>query len=114
MEKLNKTIIESVKVACECHRITDYDTKLLQLTNTVLPYLAKIGGCPIGSTISMDTTWGDLCSDPRIISAAEGYICGKVQLLFDPPASSAAVTAINEGIKELEWTIQEIVEGRLN
>lgn len=33
------------------------------------------------------------------------YMHLKVKLIFDPPLSSAAIDAINQQIKELEWRL---------
>lgn len=110
---MSRLILQDVKTACKVPRVTDYDEELLQLTNLALSFLAKIGGCQLGVVINPATSWEEILTDISILPNAIGYITGKVQLLFDPPASSAAVTAINEMIKEQEWTIQEIIEGRL-
>ena len=38
------------------------------------------------------------------------YMYQKVRLIFDPPASSAAVTAMEKSISEFEWRINAEVD----
>lgn len=112
-----ESVINSIKESF-CHIPSDdtsFDDEIYATVNASLQLLAKIGGCSIGTTISStSTTWSDVVSDSRITDMARLYVGRKCQLQFDPPSSSSAVTAINEAIKEFEWAIQEIVEGRLN
>lgn len=90
-----------------------FDTDILMFINTVLATLNQIGVGPIDGFQIEDkaATWNDfLGSDPRL-NNVQAYIYLKVRLLFDPPATSFAIAAMEELAKELEvriYTMREV------
>lgn len=50
------------------------------------------------------TTWDDFLGDQKEhLAAVQTYIYQRVRLMFDPPTSSFAVSAMQESCKEFEW-----------
>lgn len=86
---------------------TSFDSDILLFINSVLANLNQIGvGPENGFQIEDKTvTWESfLGTDPRL-NNVKTYVAMKVRLLFDPPATSFAITAIENQVKELEYRI---------
>lgn len=91
---------------------TSFDIDIIMHINTVLMILRQMGIGPSNGfsiTGSYDT-WGDYLSDSSLIEPVKTYIALKVRLIFDPPASSTMVEAINRTITELEWRLNVQVD----
>lgn len=91
---------------------TSFDTDILMHINSVLATLNQIGvGPENGYHIEDDdATWDDyLASDSRL-NSVQSYMYLKVRLLFDPPATSFAIQAMQENAKELEYRIYMVGE----
>lgn len=86
---------------------TSFDTDILLFTNSVLSNLNQIGvGPEAGFRIEDDAaTWGDLLGDDLRLNNVQAYVCLKVRLLFDPPATSFAIKAFEDQAKELAYRI---------
>lgn len=84
-----------------------FDTDLIIHINSVFMALTQIGvGPPEGFIVyDEDTIWSDFLQDPLKLQAVKTYVYLKVKLIFDPPLSSGAITAIEEQIKEYEWRL---------
>jgi hypothetical protein len=52
-----------------------------------------------------DTVWTDFSTDKTLLEVVKQYVCLKVRMMFDPPASSIVSDAINNQIHELEWRL---------
>lgn len=86
---------------------TSFDSDILLYINSVLSTLNQIGvGPDDGFQIEDKTaTWESfLGTDPRL-NNVKVYVHLKVRLLFDPPATSFAIAAIENQAKELEYRI---------
>jgi hypothetical protein len=56
-------------------------------------------------------SWDDFLSeDSGKLEAVKTYMYMKVQLMFDPPTSSAVMEAKNRMINELEWRLNVAVD----
>lgn len=91
---------------------TYFDTDLMMHINSVFSILTQLGvGPPEGFSIEDDMAeWTDFIdADPRLESI-KTYMYMRVRLMFDPPASSAALESINKMISELEWRINVTVD----
>lgn len=89
-----------------------FDSDILMFTNSVLSTLNQIGvGPEEGFQIEdKDATWEQfLGTDPRL-NNVKAYVYLKVRLLFDPPATSFAIQAIQDQAKELEYRIYTAAE----
>jgi len=84
-----------------------FDTDILLFINSVLANLNQIGvGPENGFQIEDNTaTWESfLGTDPRL-NNVKTFVYLKVRMLFDPPATSFAIAAIENQAKELEYRI---------
>ena len=84
-----------------------FDNDIVMYINSVFPMLAQLGIGPKEGFIITDesTTWNEYLNGNKMLETVKMYICLKVKLLFDPPASGTIVEVIKETIKELEWRI---------
>lgn len=102
------SILNTIKKACNvAEDDTSFDTDLIMYTNSVFMNLSQIGMVQADnfSIADSSTTWNALLPEDDSLIAVQTYISLKVRTLFDPPASSAAMEAINKTIAELEWRI---------
>ena len=95
--------------------VSAFDRELLFNINGVFVTLYNLGiGVEKNEVLTpfnaeMYSDWSDLnCKSELPI--VKNYVAFKVKQMFDPPASSAASTSINECIKEYEWRIKTIHE----
>ena len=86
---------------------TQFDVDIINHINTVFMILTQIGvGPPEGFSITgAYETWGDFLSDSTNLEGVKTYVYMKVQLMFDPPTSSAKLDSANRIIGELEWRL---------
>jgi hypothetical protein len=90
-----------------------FDPDILMYINTVFSTLSQLGvGPENGFQISDKTaTWESyLGADPRM-NFVQSYMTLKVRLLFDPPATSFAIAAIEKQADELGWRLNVEREG---
>jgi len=90
---------------------TSFDTDIIAHINTVLVILYQIG---VGTTpfkITGSTeTWNSVVSNEAQLEMVKSYMYMKVRKAFDPPASSSAMTALDQLISELEFRINVAVD----
>lgn len=92
-----------------CYSAFDYD--IMMHINMAINILFQLGvGDGSFSVTSEDQTWGDYIGDDPRLNMVKDYIYAKVRKVFDPPASSTVMTALNETISELEWRINVQVD----
>ena len=84
-----------------------FDQDIIMHINSVFMILTQMGvGPEDGFTISDSTTmWNEFTNDDKKIEAVKSYVYLKVRLLFDPPASSSVMEAMNRSISEFEWRL---------
>lgn len=111
---MDDSILRRVKHACMLDPIeaTQFDSDLVMYVNSVFMTLHQLGiGPKEGFKIEgSDETWSDFIGPRLDLGSVETYVCLKVRLLFDPPANSFLLDAINEQLKELEWRLIAQVE----
>lgn len=109
MESILTSIKKLLGIGSE---FTEFDADIVMHINTALMVATQLGIGPAGGfSIEDDTaTWADLIPDHTKQQAIKTYIYLKVKLAFDPPLSSAVLTAINEQIKEYEWRLNVLAE----
>lgn len=94
---------------------TVFDEELIVYINSAIHALTQLGvGNQDGFSIHSDLeTWDDfLGEDHPKLESVKTYISLKVRLVFDPPASSGAMEAMNMMIKEYEWRIYETIDAK--
>lgn len=91
-----------------------FDPDIIMHINSVFMILNQLGvGPPEGFRIEDDlTTWSDYTNDKLLYESVKTYIYLKVRLLFDPPASSSLIEAMNRQISELEWRLNVAAESK--
>ena len=86
---------------------TQFDADIIKHINTVFMILTQMGvGPPEGFSITgADETWDNFLSGSTNLEGVKTYVYMKVQLMFDPPTSSAELDSANRIIGELEWRL---------
>jgi hypothetical protein len=86
---------------------TQFDQDIILDINSVLMVLMQLGvGTETGFFITdKSATWANFLGDRKDIEALKSYIYMKVRLMFDPPATSFLIEAIERQIAEFEWRI---------
>lgn len=86
---------------------TQFDVDIIKHINTVFMILTQMGvGPPEGFSITgVYETWDDFLSGSTNLEGVKTYVYMKVQLMFDPPTSSAKLDSANRIISELEWRL---------
>ena len=111
-----ESILTSVKKLCGMgEEYTHYDEDVIMYINDVFVTLARLGVGPAkGFSISdSHAEWTDFLDEekyPLLLNKVKTYVKRKCQLQFDPPQSSAHLTALKEMIAEDEWRLVEIAE----
>lgn len=84
-----------------------FDIDVLLHINSVLSTLNQIGvGPEYGFQIEdASATWDELLGNDARLNNVKGYVALKVRMLFDPPATSFAISAMESNIKEYETRI---------
>lgn len=90
-----------------------FDTDIIIHINSALMVLNQLGVGPSqGFSIKDETnTWSEFIPEDRYdMESIKSYVYMKVRLLFDPPASSAAITSMEKLISEFEFRINVSAE----
>ncbi len=84
-----------------------FDEEILLHINTAFMTLRQINvGSETPFTVEDDTAdWTDFTEDDKILPMVKSYITLKTRVMFDPPTSSALMTALNQTISEYEWRL---------
>ena len=95
---------------------THFDPDIIMHINSAFSILTQLGvGPPEGFRIEDDVkTWNDFIGDTIRLDAVKSYIYLKVGLMFDPPTSSAVLSAKERQISELEWRLNVAAEQEPN
>lgn len=102
------SILESIKKLIGYDREnTQFDTDIMIHINTALNTLTQVGvGNPDGFIIcGYDEVWDDFVGDSKLLEQAKTYVYAKVKLVFDPPASSSAIAALERVADESLWRL---------
>lgn len=100
-------LISTKKVLGIAEDYTVFDLDIITHINSAFSDLAQLGvGPDDGFMIEDDSTeWEAFLGDDLQLNSVKTYIYLRVRLLFDPPATSYAVTAMEEQIQRLEWRL---------
>lgn len=114
---MTNSILTSTKKALG---ITDDDTSfepdVIMYINSALSELHDLGMGPAeGFTITdKAATWDDLLGDTKLFEDVKTYVYLYVRLIFDPPATSFGITAMEKQIEKRAWMINARREGILH
>jgi hypothetical protein len=86
---------------------TVFDTDIILHINSALSILNQLGiGPQLGFAIQDNTaTWDQILGNDPSLNSVKTYVYLRVRLWFDPPATSYAIEAMKEQIRELEWRL---------
>lgn len=86
---------------------THFDTDIIMHINSVFSILGQMGVGPTKSFSIQDNkaTWDDFIEDDADFNNVKTYMYLKVRMLFDPPASSSVLSAMERMISEHEWRL---------
>ncbi len=95
-----------------------FDKDLEIYINAALANLAQVGGilymgthiAPHDQVDWQSLTW-PLADKSNLVQQIQAYTCLYVRLLFDPPATSFVINAMEKQLDEMIWRIREAVEG---
>lgn len=106
---MEESILNLVKQSCGITADqTVFDADIIMHINSVFMILRQMGVGPESGYRVEDksNTWDEFIPDDNILyEGIKTYVCSKVRLLFDPPASSSHMTALNQAISEFEWRL---------
>lgn len=109
-----ESILTSVKKLCGMtEEYTHFDEDIIMYVNDVFTTLARLGVGPAKgfSITGKDDKWSDFIDKDNLLhNKVKTYVKRKCQLQFDPPQSSAHLTALTNMIAEDEWRLVEIAE----
>jgi hypothetical protein len=94
---------------------TPFDLDVITHINAAFSILNQLGiGPEDGFFIEDDTvTWDEYLVPPNQLHLIKTYVYLKVRMLFDPPATSFLIEALNNQIKEYEWRLNVFREVEL-
>lgn len=86
---------------------THFDLDIIVHINSTFFTLNQLGIGPVEGFMIEDATteWGDFLGGNTRLNAVKTYVYLRVRLLFDPPASSYVLTAMDAQVKEFEWRL---------
>lgn len=92
---------------------TSFDTDIIILINSSIISLSQMGiGPPNGFVVAnKDDIWNDWLGVSTInLEGVKTYLYLKIKLIFDPPANSTVIEALNKNLSELEFRMMLAVE----
>ena len=103
----NQSILVTIKKLLGLAEDYDvFDTDLVTLINGAILAANQIGVGKEGFTITGQTeTWEDFAGNIAQLDAVKQYIYMRVRLVFDPPANSFLVNAIEKQLDEMTWRL---------
>lgn len=106
---MDKSILNNIKKILGLDETyTAFDTDVIIHTNSVFSTLSQLGIGPADGFMIENNilTWDDYIPDgnPKL-NAVKTYVYLRVRLLFDPPATSFAIAAMERQVTELEWRL---------
>ena len=92
---------------------TPFDTDVTMHINSVFFVLSQLGIGPSAGFAIEDntTTWSAFVGTDLNLNAVKSFMYLRVKLLFDPPATSFAIDALETQARELEWRLNVQREG---
>lgn len=91
---------------------TSFDEDVIMHINSAIAVLHQLGIGPLEAIEITDNTtqWSALLGGDARLNPAKNVIYLRTKLIFDPPATSAVLTAIQEQINQLEWRLNIVRE----
>lgn len=106
---MNDSILTSTKKILGIDETyTAFDLDIITHINSALSVLTQLGlGPDVGFMIAdAEATWADFLGDDLLKqNAVRTYVYLRVRMVFDPPATSFVINALNEQMREIEWRL---------
>lgn len=102
------SILDSMKKMLGISREdTSFDTDIIFHINSALAAVSQItGDVAEGVMIESDSeSWDEVLGDRNDLEFVKELVFIKVKMMFDPPSSSYAMTAMKDREEKLEWYI---------
>lgn len=112
---MSDSILDSIKKVLLIDADYDaFDMDIIMHINGVFSTLNQLGLGPDEGFMIEDSSavWGDFLNDDFNLNSVKTYMFLKVRILFDPPTTSFLLAAQQEQIKEHEWRLNVVREGR--
>ena len=89
---------------------TAFDVDILTHINSAFATLHQLGVGPAEPYEIYDASadWYDFTGGKAALNSVRSYVYLHVRLIFDPPASSYALNALKEQMKEYEWRLSAL------
>ena len=86
---------------------TSFDVDIIIHINSAFADLHQMGVGPDEpfSINDDDITWDAFTEENAIFNSVKTYVYLKVKLIFDPPANSSVLSAMERQARELEWRL---------
>lgn len=109
----NSILTSTKKILGIDESYTAFDLDILTHINSALMIVNQLGlGSEDGSEITgPEETWDDLFGTDPMLNTIRTYVYLRVRVLFDPPATSFHLKALEDQLREMEWRISVYREG---
>lgn len=86
---------------------TVFDLDIITHINSAFSTLTQLGVGPANGFMINDAepVWADFIESDLQYNSVKSYVFLKVRQLFDPPATSYLISAVERQIEELEWRL---------
>lgn len=90
-----------------------FDLDIMMHINSIFSVLTQLGIGPEDGFLveNKDQTWGQFLELDNRFNQVKTYVYLRVRLLFDPPATSFTIAAMERQIEELGWRLNVTREG---
>lgn len=102
------SILTTTKKALGLHEAdTSFDADVIMYINSVFSTLNQLGVGPTGGFMihGVEETWAVYLGSDMNMNDVKTYMYLRVRMLFDPPTTSFALSAMKEQIDEHTWRI---------
>ena len=113
---MSKSILTSTKkILGSAEDYTAFDLDIITHINSVFTTLQQLGVGPVEGFMIEDAqpTWEHFLGNDKRLNSVKTYVYMRVRLMFDPPATSFAISSMQEQVKELEWRLNVAVDSTL-
>ena len=110
---MSKSILTSTKkILGIAEDYTAFDLDIITHINSVFTTLQQLGVGPVEGFMIEDAqpTWEHFLGNDKRLNSVKTYVYMRVRLMFDPPATSFAISSMQEQVKELEWRLNVAVD----
>lgn len=115
MDMTTNSILASIKKMLGIEDdYTPFDIDIIVHINSALMTLNQLGVGPDEGLQIVDysTTWDEFTVSPEMLGAVKNYVYLSVKTLFDPPANSFVMDAMQKQIEQLGWRLNVQAESK--